>query len=228
MTMPGDLLKRNLLQSWRHQGRKPSFCIVVVATLALGIGVNTVIVEDVKYNPLEQGLGFETYVCYRQIPIPQMQAVVRVQRAIVHVRTLESLASETLWQRRLWGLLMSIFAGLALLLACVGLYSVMSCVVSLRTREIGIRMALGAPRVTVLALITGHGMLMALAGVGIGLAVAVAVGRVMRGLLFGVGGSDPAILFAVPMVLLLVALFACAFPSIRAARLDPQAVLREQ
>jgi putative ABC transport system permease protein len=167
------------------------------------------VVEDVKYNPLEQGLGFETYVCYRQIPIPQMQAVVRVrgdpetmlariraaiqaadsQIAIVHVKTLESLASETLWQRRLWGLLMSVFAGLALLLTCVGLYSVMSCVVSLRTREIGIRMALGAPRLTVLALITGHGMLITLAGVGIGLAVAVAVGRVMRDLLFGVGGS---------------------------------------
>ena len=206
------------------------------------------VVEDLKYNPFEQGLGFETYASYRQVPIPQMQAIIRVhgdpammlgrirsaihdadsQIAIVHVKSIESLASETLWQKRLWGLLMGTFAALALLLACVGLYSVMSCVVSLRTREIGIRMALGASRRSVLTLVTSHGMSLALVGVGVGMAISVAVGRMIRGLLFGVTSSDPTILVAVPMILLLVAFVACALPSFRAARVDPLGVLREE
>jgi putative ABC transport system permease protein len=204
------------------------------------------VVENVKYNPIERGLGFETYFFYRQIPIPQMQAIVRFQGgpeamvgrirsaireadaqiAIVHVKTMDSLASETLWQRRLWGVLMSTFAGLALLLASMGLYGVMSYLVSLRTREIGIRMALGARRHTVLMLVAGHGMRLALMGVGIGLVGAFAVGRLMRGLLFGVGGSDPATLIGAPLVLLLVALAACSVPALRATRVDPLTALR--
>jgi putative ABC transport system permease protein len=181
------------------------------------------------------------------MPIPQMQAIVRVhgdpatmlsavqgaireadpQIALVHVKTLESLASETLWQRRLWGILTSLFAGLALLLAIVGLYGVMSYLVSLRTRELGIRMALGARRSNVLTLVIRHGIALTLAGALIGLAGALAVGRLMQGLLFGVSALDPGTLFAAPLVLLLAALAACAVPAVRAARVDPLAALRK-
>jgi putative ABC transport system permease protein len=150
------------------------------------------------------------------------------QIAVVHVKTMDSLASETLWQRRLWGLLMSLFAGLALLLASLGLYGVMSYLVSLRTREIGIRMALGAPRFSVLALVAGHGMRLTLIGVAIGLAGALGLGRLIQSLLFGVGGADPATLTAAPSLLLLVALAACAVPALRAAGVDPSTVLREE
>jgi len=206
------------------------------------------VVEDVKYTPLERGSGFETYFSYRQIPIPQMQAIIRVQGdpagmvgriraairetdaqiAIVHVKTLESLAAETLWERRLWGMLMGVFAGLALLLASVGLYGVMSFLVSMRTREMGIRMALGAPQWNVLALVAGHGMRLTLAGVGIGLAGAFAAGHLMRGLLFGVSGSDPVTLFTAPLVLMLVSLAACIIPALRAAGVDPVTALRNE
>ena len=206
------------------------------------------VVENAKFHPLEKGHGFETYAFYRQYPLPQTQAVVRVQGdpiamvdrirsaiveadsqiAIVHVKTLDALATETLWQRRLWGLLMGIFAGLALLLASVGLYGTMSYLAGLRTREIGIRMALGASRHSVLTLVGGHGMALTAIGVGIGIAGVLASGRLMRGLLFGVGSSDPITLVVSTVMLLLVAILACAVPALRAARIDPLRVLREE
>jgi putative ABC transport system permease protein len=206
------------------------------------------VVEDVKFHPVEQGQGFETYFFYQQIPIPQMQAIVRVrddpetmvgrvrsaireadsQIAVVHVKTMESLAAEALWQRRLWGTLMIIFASLALALASIGVYGVISHLVSLRSREIGIRMALGAPRRSILALVAGHGMTLTLIGVAIGLAGALGLGRLMQGLLFGVGEADPATLAGAPLLLLLVALAACAVPAVRAARIDPLTALRKE
>jgi predicted permease len=206
------------------------------------------VVEDVKFNPHEHGAGFETYFFDRQVPIPQTQAIVRVRGdaaamvpriraaiheadpriAVVHVKPMTSLASETLWQRRLWSLLMGLFASVALALASVGLYGVLSYGVSLRTREIGIRMALGAPRAGVLAGVTGDGMALTLAGIAIGLGATLAAGRLMRGLLFGVSSVDPATLVATPALLLLVALGACAVPALRAARIDPLCAMRDE
>jgi ABC-type antimicrobial peptide transport system permease subunit len=150
------------------------------------------------------------------------------QIAVVHVKTMDSLASEALWQRRLWGTLMIIFAGLALALASIGVYGVISHLVSLRSREIGIRMALGAPRRSILALVAGHGMTLTLIGVAIGLAGALGLGRLMQGLLFGVSEADPATLAGAPFLLLLVALAACAVPAVRAARIDPLTALRKE
>jgi putative ABC transport system permease protein len=104
----------------------------------------------------------------------------------------------------------------------------MSYLAGLRTGEIGIRMALGASRKSVLALVGGHGMTLAVIGVGIGLAGAFASGRLMRGLLFGVGTSDPVTLVVSAVVLLFVAMAACAFPALRAAKIDPLRTLRDE
>jgi ABC-type antimicrobial peptide transport system permease subunit len=141
---------------------------------------------------------------------------------------MDSLASEALWQRRLWGVLMSIFAALALTLACIGLYGVMSHLVSLRSREIGIRMAVGADRGKVLSIITREGMLLVCIGLAAGGVTALLAGRWIRALLFGVSPEDPATFLTVAALLAAIAAIACLVPAWRAARIDPVRALREE
>ena len=145
---------------------------------------------------------------------------------LVRMRTMDEVAGEVLAQRRLSMTLMSVFAALALVLAAVGLYGVMSYVVTARTREFGVRMALGAPRAAVLRLVVRQGLLTVVAGLAVGLAGAVAATRLLAGLLFGVKPLDPLTFGAVPAVLLVVALVACWLPARRATRVDPMAALR--
>jgi predicted permease len=144
------------------------------------------------------------------------------------VKTMDQLVDESLAGDRFSTVLFSSFAGVALLLAAIGIYGVMSFAVAQRTHEIGLRIALGAGPNQVLRLVLGEGMLLAFAGLLVGLAGTYFVGRVMKTLLYQVNAMDPAAISAVASVLLLSAFFACYIPARRATQVDPMVALREE
>jgi ABC-type antimicrobial peptide transport system permease subunit len=125
-------------------------------------------------------------------------------------------------------MLVGLFSGLALLLAAIGIYGVLSYLVTQRTREIGIRMSLGASRANVLSVVLRHGMRLAGLGFAAGLAAELAAGRLIGSLLHEVRPNDPAILFETVLSLAGVALVACYIPARRAARVDPMVALRHE
>lgn len=143
-----------------------------------------------------------------------------------HVRSMEQVLSVSLAFQRLLMTLMSLFAGLALVLAAVGIYGVLSYWVSQRTREIGIRMALGAEKVDVLRMVIGNGIKLALIGVGVGIIGALASARLISSLLFDVQATDPETFILVSLILVGIALLACWIPARRAAKVDPIVALR--
>jgi len=140
--------------------------------------------------------------------------------------SMQDVISDSLAARRFTRLLLGTFAALALVLAGVGIYGVISYSVSQSTHEIGVRMALGADTRTVLGMVLKDAMRMALAGIAIGAAAAFAVTRVMKGLLFGVSASDPLTFLVVALILTLVTLLASYVPANRATRVDPIIALR--
>jgi predicted permease len=142
------------------------------------------------------------------------------------VRTMEQIVSASIADRRFSMLLLGIFAGLALLLAAVGIYGVISYTVAQRTREIGIRMVLGAGQGDVLKVVVAQGMLPVLAGLAIGLAASIGLTRLMGGMLYGVNAGDPVTLIGVALVLAAVALVATLVPARRATRVAPVVALR--
>ena len=148
------------------------------------------------------------------------------EQPLYNVRTLAQLRSTSIAPATLNLTLLSVFAGLALLLAATGLYGVVAYTVAQRTREIGIRVALGAQGKDVLRMVVGRGMLLALAGVAAGLAGSFLLTRVMSGLLYGVTPTDPLTFAAVSLLLAAVALLACLVPAWRAAKVDPMVALR--
>jgi len=148
------------------------------------------------------------------------------QLALAHVRTMDQLLYESVAGSRFRAVLFGVFAGLALVLAMIGIYGVMAYSVGERTHEIGIRIALGAHRTNILQTILREGGSLALLGVGIGFVVALALSRTLSGLLFGVQANDPLTFAAVAAFLLSVALAACYLPARRAMRVDPMVALR--
>ncbi len=161
-------------------------------------------------------------------PITRSVHEVDAAEPVVDVMTMEDILAVSLLQRRFNMLLLAVFAGLALLLGAVGIFSVLSYAVKQRSREIGIRMALGAPSGNVLRLIVMEGMKPTLLGLGIGLAGALAMGRVLASLVYGVRATDIMTFAAVAVLLLAVGLLACLVPAYRATRVQPVKTLREE
>ncbi len=207
------------------------------------------VVGDVKHRSLDVESGPEFYLSYLQAPQPFMYLVTRTSLAepaalassvqgavqqidkdqpIADVKPMSQLLGETTAARRFNMLLLGVFALLALVLASVGIFGVMSYMVTQRTHEIGIRMALGARVSDVIRLIVGRGMTLVLIGVCLGLVGAFIVTRVMKGLLYGVSATDPLTFVGVSLVLSVVALVACLIPARRAARVDPMIALRNE
>jgi predicted permease len=185
------------------------------------------------YAPLSQDPESNMYLVARTSdPAGTAAAVTKEVHAldpnipVYEVKTVEQLLSDSLARRRFAVVALGLFALVAMILAAVGIYGVISYSVTQRTREIGIRMALGAERGDVLRLIVRQGMLLALVGLGLGLAGALGVTRLMESLLFGVGATDPLTFIGIAILLGSVALVACYIPARRAAKVDPMVALR--
>jgi putative ABC transport system permease protein len=142
------------------------------------------------------------------------------------VRTMDEIVAQSARSRRWTMALLTVFAGLALLLALIGIYGVMSWLVAQRTREIGIRMALGAGRGQVLGMVIRYGIGLSGVGMALGIGGALALRRVLSGLVFEVSTADPLIYAGVALLMLAVAVLACYVPARRAARVDPLIALR--
>jgi predicted permease len=148
------------------------------------------------------------------------------EQFVFDVQTFDGIISKSLAAQRFSMILLGVFAALALLLASIGIYGVISYVVGQRTREIGIRLALGAERLHILRLILGRGGILVLAGVALGLTSALILTRLMTSLLYGVRATDPLTFAGVAVLLTLVALAACFIPARRASQVDPMVALR--
>jgi predicted permease len=204
------------------------------------------IVGDVKQHGLDKTTPLQTYEPYTQQPQSSMTLIVRTtgdptnytaairdavvrldnEQPITNIRTLTDYLSTSIAQRQFSMLLLGIFAAVALVLAAIGIYGVLSYAVTQRTQEIGIRMALGAEQGDILKLVVGKGMLLALLGVVAGLAAALALTRLMEPLLFDVKATDPLTFAMITLLLMFVALLACWIPARRAAKVDPIIALR--
>jgi len=144
------------------------------------------------------------------------------------VAAMTDLVSQSLVWRRFGVVLMSVFAGLALVLTCIGIYGVVSYSVAQRVHEIGVRMALGARTANVIALVVGQGVRPAIIGLVIGLAIALDLSKVLRQMLYGVGPRDPLALVSMAALFIIVALVASFLPARRASRVDPLTALRAE
>ncbi len=204
------------------------------------------IVGDVKHHSLDAEVRPTVYWPHPELPLTVMTVVARTkgdpmslaaaarseiqsidpQQPVADVRPMSEWLAESTARSRFSALLLVVFAVIALILAAVGTYGVMSYSVTQRTHEIGVRMALGAQTRDVLRMIVGKGMLLTLAGVVVGLAAAFALTRVMTSLLYGVSATDPWTFAAVAALLLLVGLLACYLPARRATKVDPMIALR--
>jgi putative ABC transport system permease protein len=208
------------------------------------------VVADVKQMGLDVPARPEMYFPYRQAfdnwMVPR-DVVIRADNAISlasaarqrvwevdrnqpvsNIATLDDILDEEVQGRRMQTLLLGAFSGLALLLACIGLYGVLSFLVSQRTQEIGVRMALGAQPSDILSNVAGKGLALTGAGVAVGLVIAFLSTRLLKSMLFGISAWDPLTFFGVPALLVLVSLAACYMPARRAMQVDPMTTLRNE
>ena len=212
------------------------------------------VVKDVKQGGVGEATGTELYLLFEQAPAitmnapgflnvvvrsstpfeaiaPTLQQIARSMDArlpVVNLRPMDEVFAESMARPRFLMTLLVAFALLALLLAAIGTYGVLSYLVSERRQEIGIRMALGAERGTLLGMVMRHGLVLASVGLLLGLVGAAAVTRLMQTLLFNVRPADPATMVAVAAVIAGVALIACYVPARRATRVDPLIALRAE
>ena len=206
------------------------------------------VVGHTAHEGLDADPRLQLYLPYRQVPQPFMAVAVRTtgsperyvnlvrgavrsvdpDQPISAVSNMDVLLSRAVGQRRLSMMLLSLFSGIALVLASVGIYGVMSYSVTQRARELGVRIALGADRSDVLRLVLRQGMRLALAGIGIGLVAALALTRFIESQLYGVAATDPSTFVLVAAILAATALVANLLPALRAMRMDPAVVLREE
>jgi putative ABC transport system permease protein len=206
------------------------------------------VVGHTKHEGLDAENRVQLYLPYRQRGIPFMAVAVRtsgeperstsgVRQAVQsldrdlplsQVSTMEKMLEDSVGQRRLSMLLLGLFAGIALLLASIGIYGVMSYSVTQRSQELGVRMALGAARGSVLRLVLGQGMRLALLGIGLGLLGALALTRLIASQLYAVRATDPLTFAAVALMLTAVAVLANLLPALRATRVDPVVALRQE
>jgi len=147
---------------------------------------------------------------------------------VADVRTMDQVVGAALATPRFTSVLLSIFAALALTLSAIGIYGVLSYLVSRRTREIGIRVAIGAQRADVIRMVLGSGLSLALIGIAGGIALALAITRLLRGLLHGVTPADPLTFAGVAVLLTAVAIVASTVPAWRASRVDPVLALKSE
>ena len=161
--------------------------------------------------------------------VPSLRAAVLAidpNMAIYNIKTMEKVVSDSIAQPRFNMVLLAIFAGLALILASVGIYGVMSYSVTQRTQELGVRMALGAQRRDIFSLVLKQGIILALIGVAIGLAGAIGLSKALASVLYGVSATDPVTFISVAVIMLAVALVACFFPARKATKVDPLTAMR--
>ena len=204
------------------------------------------VVSDVKSFGLEKETHLDLYRPFYQVPYPLIAFTVRTgsdpesyvsavrdairsvdsDQAVFKVITMQQLAAQSLALRRVSMILMACFAVLAVVLAAIGIYGVISYSVSLRTHEIGIRMALGASRRQVLGAVLRQGMLLAIAGTAIGVGAAIAGARFVSSLVYGISPSDPLTYLTIAILVLGVSLLAAFVPARRATKLDPISALR--
>ena len=204
------------------------------------------VARDIKQFGVREGTTEGIYLPFSQSPPRTSTITVRVaeeatavapsarrvvgaldpELAVFGVESMTQILARSIWQPKLQTLLVGTFAVIALVLAAVGVYGVVSYAVAQRTREIGVRIALGAQRSAVLRLVIAQGVRLTLIGVAVGLAGSLAGARLLEGLLFGVRARDPLTFGGVPILLFLVAVIACYLPARRAANVDPAVALR--
>ncbi len=206
------------------------------------------VISDTRQMGLDAPAKAEMYLSAAQVPAPASYLLMRTTRdpsrlagavrqairstapdiAVAEVLTMDEILDREVSQRKMQMTLLTLFAGVALLLASLGIYGVLAYLVSRRTQEIGIRMALGAGPAEVLRAVLGEGLALSAAGVAVGFAAALALVRLLDKLLFGVSDTDPATFAAVAVLLVAVAAMASWLPARRAMRVDPILALREE